>query len=129
MSKPMASGLGIALISAGLMMTTQAGAQVTFYEGEEFRGATFRIDTSMPNFDPLGFSDRATSAVVEQGRWQVCEEAGFRGRCTILGPGNYPSLAPMGFNNRISGSRCTPTTGPTGDSVLPNTSCICGKSE
>jgi len=44
------------------------------------------MDTSMPNFDPLGFSDRATPAVVEQGHWQVCEEAGFRGRSHDSGP-------------------------------------------
>jgi len=50
MSKPMAWGLEIAMISAGLILATQVAAQVTFYEGEEFRGATFRIDTTMPNW-------------------------------------------------------------------------------
>jgi len=105
MSKPIVWLRKIAMTCAGFILATQVVAQVTFYEGEEFRGATFRIDTTMPDFAPLGFNDRATSAVVEQGRWQVCEEAGFRGRCTILGPGNYPSLAPMGFNNRISSAR------------------------
>ena len=97
----MRSRLQIAMISAGLVLATQAAAQVTFYEGEEFRGASFRVDTIIQNFDPLGFNDRASSAVVEQGRWEVCEDAAFRGRCTTLSPGNYPSLAPMGFNNRI----------------------------
>jgi len=77
----------------------------TFYEGEEFNGASFRVDTTIPNFAPLGFNDRASSAVVEQGRWQVCEDAAFRGRCAILSPGNYPSLAPIGFNYRISSVR------------------------
>jgi len=101
----MPSSLKIAMLSAGLILATQAAAQVTFYEGEEFRGASFRVDSTIQNFAPLGFNDRAASAVVEQGRWEVCEDAAFRGRCTILSPGNYPSLAPMGFNNRISSAR------------------------
>lgn len=101
----MRANLKIAMISAGCILAAQAAAQVTFYEREEFRGASFRVDTTIQNFDPLGFNDRASSAVVEQGHWEVCEDAGFRGRCTILSPGNYPSLAPMGFNKRISSAR------------------------
>jgi uncharacterized protein YcfJ len=101
----MRSRLKIAIISAGLILATQAAAQVTFYEGEDFRGVSFRVDTIIRNFAPLGFNDRASSAVVEQGRWEVCEDAEFRGRCTTLSPGNYPSLAPMGLNKRISSAR------------------------
>ena len=101
----MQSSQKLAIVSAGLLLATQAAAQVTFYEGEEFRGASFRVDTIIENFDPLGFNDRASSAVVGQGRWEVCEDAGFRGRCTFLDAGNYPSLAPMGLNKRISSAR------------------------
>jgi len=101
----MRSSLKLALLGAGLMLAAQAAAQVTFYSGEEFRGATFRVDTTIDNFDPLGFNDRASSAIVERGRWEVCEDAGFRGRCTILSPGSYPSLTPLGFNKRISSAR------------------------
>ena len=101
----MGSTLNNAMISIGLVLATQAAAQVTLFEGEEFRGASFRVDTTIQNFDPLGFNDRASSAIVEQGRWEVCEEAAFRGRCTILSPGDYPSLASMGFNYRISSAR------------------------
>jgi uncharacterized protein YcfJ len=101
----MRSSLTFVMISAGLILATQAAAQVTFYAGEDFRGDSFRVDTTIQNFAPLGFNDRAASAVVEQGRWEVCEDAGFRGRCTILSPGNYPTLGPMGFNYRISSAR------------------------
>jgi uncharacterized protein YcfJ len=93
------------LFAAGLILATQATAQVMFYEGEGYRGGAFRADTTIPNFASTGFNDRASSAMVEQGRWEVCEDAGFRGRCTILGPGNYPSLAPMGLNKSISSVR------------------------
>jgi uncharacterized protein YcfJ len=101
----MQSSLKFAMISAGLILATQAAAQLTLYEAEDFGGASFRVDATIPNFASLGFNDRASSAVVEQGRWEVCEDAGLRGRCMILGPGNYPSLAPMDFNYRISSAR------------------------
>ena len=82
----------IAMIATGIILEMQAAAQVTFYEGEEFRGASFRVDTTIQDFDPQGFNDRASSAVVEQRRWEVCDDEGFRGRCTVLSPGSYPPL-------------------------------------
>jgi uncharacterized protein YcfJ len=93
--------LGVAAIG----LATQAMAQVTFYEGEGFRGRAFRVDKQTWNFEPLGFNDRARSAVVEHGRWEVCEDARFEGRCAVLRPGNYESLAGMGMNAKISSVR------------------------
>jgi uncharacterized protein YcfJ len=43
--------------------------------------------------------------VVQNNRWEVCEDAQFGGRCTILRPGQYPSLTAMGLNDRISSVR------------------------
>ena len=101
----MQSMLKAAFGAAAVILATQAAAQVTFYEGEGFQGGAFRADTTIPNFAPLGFNDRAASAIVERGRWEVCEDSGFRGRCVILRSGNYPSLAGFGMNNRISSVR------------------------
>src|ERR1700687_2107425 len=93
--------LGVAAIG----LATQAAAQVTFYEGEGFRGRAFVADRTIWNFERTGFNDRARSAVVERGRWEVCEDARFEGRCTVLRPGNYESLAGMGMDKRISSVR------------------------
>lgn len=97
--------LKIALAVAGLALATQAGAQITLYEGEGFRGETFSADSPIWDFDPYGFNDRARSIVVNGGRWEVCEDARFQGRCVVLRPGNYDSLASMGLNERISSIR------------------------
>src|SRR5215831_14811912 len=95
-----------ALLSAmGLALAATAAAQVTFYEGESFRGRSFTVDGPINSLDPTGFNDRATSAVVESGRWEACEHAYFRGRCVILRPGDYWSLDPLGMNHRISSVR------------------------
>jgi len=43
--------------------------------------------------------------VVLGDRWEVCEDARFNGRCAVLRPGRYPSLAAMGLNNQVSSVR------------------------
>jgi uncharacterized protein YcfJ len=90
---------------AAICCATQAAAQVTFYEGEGFRGRAFRVDKTIWNLEPTGFNDRARSAVVDRGRWEVCEDARFEGRCTVLRPGSYDTLRGMGMDARISSVR------------------------
>jgi uncharacterized protein YcfJ len=82
-----------------------ASAQIVFYEQEGLRGRSFAANRPVDNLDHFGFNDRASSAIVENGEWQVCEDAGFRGRCLTLRRGQYPSLGAMGMNNRISSTR------------------------
>ena len=90
---------------AALVLAGQAAAQITFYEGEGFRGRAFTVDRDIRNFERFGFNDRASSVIVERGRWQVCEDARFEGRCVILRRGNYATLEDLGMSNRISSAR------------------------
>ena len=82
-----------------------AAAQITFYEREGFDGRTFTTDKQIGNFERYGFNDRASSVVVVGDRWEVCENAQFGGRCAVLRPGRYASLAAMGLNDRVSSVR------------------------
>jgi uncharacterized protein YcfJ len=88
-----------------LAFAAQASAQVTFYENEGFQGRTFSTQQRVGNLERSGFSDRASSVVVAGQRWQACEDIRFVGRCTVLRPGQYPSLQAMGLNDRISSVR------------------------
>jgi uncharacterized protein YcfJ len=90
---------------AALLLAPYAAAQVTFYEQEGLRGRAFSANGPVSNFDRTGFNDRASSAIVQRGQWEICEDANFSGRCTVLRPGQYPSLARMGMNNKISSIR------------------------
>lgn len=90
---------------AALALSTQAMAQVTFYEGVGFRGRAFTTDKSVNNLVRSGFNDRASSVVVDEGRWEVCEDVAFDGKCVVLRPGSYESLSGMGMNKRISSVR------------------------
>jgi len=94
-----------ALAVAGVAIATQAVAQVTFYEREGFEGRSFTTEEQVGNMERYGFNDRASSIVVVHDRWEVCEDVRFGGRCVILPPGRYPSLAEMGLNNRVSSVR------------------------
>lgn len=91
-----------------LVMSTVAVAEVTFYERERFDGQSFSIDRQIGNFERFGFNDRVSSAIVSGERWEICEGRRFRGHCVVLRPGNYPSLAAMGFNERVSSAKPIP---------------------
>ena len=93
------------LAVAGLVISAQAVAQVTFYEREFFQGRSFTTEVPIGNFARHGFNDRASSVVVVGDRWEICEDARFSGRCAVLRPGRYASLAAMGLNDRVSSTR------------------------
>jgi uncharacterized protein YcfJ len=95
------SVLGTIAIAAA----AQASATITFYEGEDFHGRAFTTTRQVADFNRTGFNDRASSVVVDSGRWEVCEDARYSGRCVVLREGSYDSLKGMGVNNRISSVR------------------------
>jgi uncharacterized protein YcfJ len=94
-----------ALVAASLAASTQAAAQIVFYEHDGFEGRSFTSEKSVNDFQRFGFNDRASSVMVMRERWEVCEDAGFRGRCVVLRPGRYDSLSAMGLNDRVSSMR------------------------
>lgn len=88
-------------------VTAPPGPQITFYEHDGYRGRSFTTAQSAPDFRSAGFNDRASSAVVQGGRWEVCGDVSYRGSCTVLRPGSYPSLGGMGLNDQLSSARPT----------------------
>lgn len=91
-----------------LAFAAHVSAQVTFYEQDGFRGRTFSTQQRVGSLERSGFNDRASSVVVVGQRWEACENTRFEGRCTVLRPGQYPSLVAMGLNDRISSVRPLP---------------------
>ena len=102
---------------ASLLLLENAAAQVVFYENEGLRGRVFTANGAINNFEFYGFNDRASSAVVEHGLWEVCDDAYYLGRCVTLRPGQYPSLASFDLNKRISSVR--PVYGPAQYTYAP----------
>ena len=84
-----------------------AAGQITFYGRENFEGRSITVDRPIGDLERMGFADRASSLVVTGTSWEVCDDVRFNGRCVVLQPGRYPSLAAMGLNDRISSVRAT----------------------
>lgn len=98
-----------ALAALLALLGTQAFAQITLYPQEGWRGRPVSISHSMRDLARIDFDNRASSVVVEHGRWEVCELPNFEGDCRILRPGSYDSLRGMGLNNNISSIRAVPS--------------------
>ena len=94
-----------ALALAAAALTSQAYAQITFYEHQNFQGRSFTTQRQIGNFDRFGFNDRASSVEVTGNRWEVCDDVGFNGRCVVVRPGRYASLGALGLNDRVSSVR------------------------
>ncbi len=92
-------------MASASVISLHAYSQVTFYGREGFEGRAFTTESQVSNLEQSGFNDRASSAVVVRGRWEVCEHAGFGGRCVVLRPGQYPTLAAMNMSDNISSVR------------------------
>src|SRR4051812_6351180 len=105
----MKNTLKAALATAGIVMAAQAAAQVTFYDREGLHGRSFSVDRTIENFERFGFNDRAASAEVTGGSWEVCEHSGFNGRCVVLQPGRY-NLGDAALKFQISSARPVDTS-------------------
>lgn len=93
------------LAMATLVLAGQSMAQVTFYQNENYQGGTFTTDRQVPNLRQFGFNERASSVVVSDQTWEVCDRVRFTGNCRLLRPGQYPSLASMGLEGRVMSVR------------------------
>ena len=80
-----------------------AADSITFYEGDNYGGRQFTADRPVANFARTPFNDKFNSAVVHDGRWEICVDAEFSGGCGVLAPGAYPNLG--AYAGRISSVR------------------------
>ena len=80
----------------------QRGAILLFPDAD-MQGQPLALDRNTDDLVPYGFNDRAGSIVVNEGQWEVCSDANFRGRCEVIGPGQYARLNAL--DNKISSLR------------------------
>ena len=94
-----------ALALAAIVAAGHASAAITLFSHEDFHGKRVTLVQPTPDFRDFNFNDRASSVVVEDEPWEVCTDIGFRNRCAILVPGNYPNLAAVGLGDQLSSAR------------------------
>ena len=94
-----------ALLCAAAFLThaaAQAG-ELTLFEDDNFRGRAVTVRDTTDDLSRVGFNDKVSSIMVRSGTWDVCSDAGFRGNCKTLTPGEYRSMP--GMNDAISSVR------------------------
>ena len=87
-----------------------ADTSIELFEHHRQGGRVFRAAKAVTNLQREFFNDVASSAVVRNGRWELCSDAEYAGRCIVIGPGTYPELADWGLNDAVSSVR--PTVAP-----------------
>ena len=80
-----------------------AAGEITLFTDADYRGRPLTLREPVLNMDRIGFNDRASSAIVRSGTWEICEHKDFGGRCIVLGPGEYRMFD--GFNDQASSAR------------------------
>lgn len=88
-----------------LALSSPTWAEVTFYANDAFQGGAYTAKVPVDNLKRFGVNDRASSVVVRTDSWEICDDAGYKGRFKVLRPGQYPSLEAMGLQDRISSAR------------------------
>jgi hypothetical protein len=102
------------LLAAPAVFATAAhAAEITLYTHDNFGGPAITVRDPVSDLSRAGFNDRVSSARVASGRWELCENANFDGRCIVLGPGEYRKLE--GFNDVLSSLREAGPDGARGD--------------
>ena len=94
------------MLTAAVLSTAATAVwagDITLYTREHFGGPAITLHEAAPDLDQQGFNDKTSSVIVHQGRWEVCAEKHYKGKCLILKEGEYAEL--KGFNDMMSSVR------------------------
>jgi hypothetical protein len=78
-------------------------APIELYAGSAFRGRPYRFNRDAEELGRRGDGIGVGSVVVNEGRWQLCSDPGYRGYCQVLEPGEYGHFGRI--NNQIASIR------------------------
>jgi hypothetical protein len=81
-------------------------ASLVLYDGRGYSGQSYRVERESEALP--GFANRAQSVQVIGGSWELCDRAGFAGRCVVVS-GDLPDLAAVALQNRVVSIRPVPT--------------------
>jgi hypothetical protein len=81
----------------------RATSDIELFGNANFEGVAFGSTRDVSNLGPTTYNDKVSSVIVHAGRWELCSDGEYAGRCIVVGPGRYASLG--GMNNQISSLR------------------------
>ncbi len=68
------------------------GGAIVLFDSWSLAGRSVSLAGPVANFDEIRFNDRASSAIVSRGTWQLCVDANFYSTCEVFPPGRYDQL-------------------------------------
>lgn len=102
---------GAVMVLATPAAFAQKGDYATFFEDGDFRGYSFTLTNSESNFGRPGLMNDKASSVRLRGRWLLCTDGDFRGRCEEVS-GDVRNLNDLRLNDSISSARYLGPSGP-----------------
>lgn len=103
LSLPVAAGLS-AVAQEGYYDDGQPPAAIALFTSENFYGDVREAFDPFASMHDLAFNDRARSAAVLAGQWELCEHANFTGRCVFIRE-DVADLSWFGLQGRVSSIR------------------------
>jgi hypothetical protein len=97
-----------------------ASAGLTLYRDDDFRGRSITVQGATQNLTRLGMNDEASSVIVTDGSWVICEHQNFGGKCVVLLPGSYRTLRQYDLNDAVTSARPSRRREPNRPVVLPS---------
>ena len=97
--------LVVAVAAASARASGDQKPTMTLYMLAPYEGPSLQLLLPATNLNNLGFGGKAVSFTIESGRWQICTQPDFQGRCVTLGPGKYPPSYGGGFARLILSAR------------------------
>jgi hypothetical protein len=76
-------------------------ARLVLFDGVNYRGRAQNLTGAAPI---LNFEKKAHSAQIISGRWEICEDGAYRGRCMTI-DSSVPNLARLGFPRGVNSAR------------------------
>jgi hypothetical protein len=101
---PLRSMLAASALAAAALPAAVLAAELTLFKQPNFAGGELTLRGDTTNLTGAGFQDQVSSVIVKSGRWQVCTQPDFKGDCSILERGEYPTLQ-QSLNHRIESAR------------------------
>lgn len=107
----------------------QGSGEIILYDGRNLGGYAIRLIQSEPDLDTQNFDNKASSARVVSGTWELFRDDNYQsnhGPSKVLGPGDYPNLSHVDFpRNRLSSVKLIQIgTPPTPPPPAVNEDCI-----
>jgi hypothetical protein len=83
-------------------------SDIELFARDDYGGARHLVDGSQADLPPQLMRSPAESVVIAQGKWELCSEPQFNGKCVTLGPGKYASLQMYGLDEGAASVRRAP---------------------